>query len=242
MSDSHDPWEAARERQREEVKRIFAERQSAPVSDRRREFRLSRRNSAIVLAVIAVIGLAAVIVVPNLRSDAAGERATEAAKQRRLVAAERARIIREQRPHFAAGPPRRAGEGALAHRRRLLGAGRAIITRDARARVAAGTIDGPVQGTQCTPFPTTDGRRAQERDPAIVANRYECVAFERKFPLSELEGKARTGVIGAPYWLVVHYRTARLAYCKIQPRAGEGGRTLAFVRVERPCADPLLRG
>jgi type II secretory pathway pseudopilin PulG len=242
MSDSHDPWEAARERQRDEVKAIFAKRESAPVADRRREFRLSRRNGAIVLAVIAVVGVVAAIVVPQLRSSAADERAAEAARKQRLVAAERARIVRLQRPHFAAGPPRRAGEAALAHRQRLLGAGEAVILRDARARFRAGTVDGPIKGAQCAPFPDTDGRRAQERDPSLRANRYECVAYERKFPLSELEGKARTGVIGTPYWLVLHYGTARMAFCQLQPRAGEGGRTLAFVRVEPPCADPLQRG
>jgi hypothetical protein len=65
------------------------------------------------------------------------------------------------------------------------------------------------------------------------------MAYERRFELSELEGRKRTGIIGAPYWLVVHYRTAKLTFCKITPRAGEGGRSLASVVVPVPCRDPL---
>jgi hypothetical protein len=241
MTDSHDPWEAARERQRKDVQAIFAKREGAPVTDRRREFRLSRRNSAIVLAVIAAIGIVAALVVPAMRDSAAEERAAERAKQERLVAAEQARITREQRPQFASGPARRPRETVLAHRARLVEAGAAIITADARRRMKAGTISGPVAGTECTPFPTTATRRTQEADPRLPANRYECLAYERRFPLSELEGKARTGIIGQPYWLVVDYRKASFAYCRLIPRAGEGGKPLAFVRIEPACADPLDR-
>jgi hypothetical protein len=240
MTESHDdPWEAARARQREDVQAIFARREAAPVEDRRREFRLSRRNTAIVAAVVAALGIATALIVPALRDSAAEVRAKEAAAQAKLVAAEKARIIREQTPHFAAGPPRRPGEPALAHRVRLLDAGAAIITTDARARMKAGTLDGPVAGTECTPFPSTETRRQQEADPSIPANRYECLAYERHFPLSELEGKARTGIIGVPYWLVVDYRKASFAYCRLIPRAGEGGKPLAFVPVQPACSDPL---
>ncbi len=238
MTESHDPWEEARERQREEVAAIFAKRAAGPVQDRRREFRPSRRTSAIVLAVIAVIGIGAAVLIPAMRDHAAADRAAAHRAQAHLEAAERARIIREQRPRFAAGPARRPGEGALAHRRRLVAAGANVISADARRRVKAGTVDGPVAGTECTPFPTTDTRRQQEDDPAIARGRYECLAYERRFPLSELEGKARTGVIGVPYWLVVDYGKARYAYCRLVPHAGEGGRALAFVRVAKPCADP----
>lgn len=239
MTESHDPWEAARARQREDVQAIFAKREARPVEDRRREFRLSRRNSAIVLAVIVVIGLVAVLLVPAMRDDAARQRAAQARQQAKLIAAERARIIAAQKPHFAPGPPARAGQDPLAHRRRLLTAGAGVITLDARRRVRSGEIDGPVAGTECTPFPTTQARRDQEADPALPRNRYECVAYERKFPLSELEGKARTGIIGQPYWLVIDYRRSRYAFCRLVPRAGEGGKPLAFVPVAPACADPL---
>jgi hypothetical protein len=239
MTESHDPWESARERQREDVQAIFAKRAAAPVEDRRREFRLSRRNSLIVLGVLAALAVATAIIVPALRDSAAEVRRAEAAKQARLVATERARITREQRPHFATGPQRRPGEPPLAHRVRLLDAGAAAISSDARARMKAGIITGPVAGTECTPFPSTESRREQEADPAVPRNRYECLAYERRFPLSELEGKARTGIIGVPYWLVVDYGTAKLTYCRLIPRAGEGAKPLAFVPVAHACADPL---
>lgn len=239
MTESHDPWEDARARQRDQVKAIFAKRASAPVTDRRRQFRLRRRNSAIVLAVAAAVGIAAAFTIPALRDSAAEQRGAAAAQQRRLEAAERARILVEQRPRFTTGPQRRAGEAPLAYRARLVTAGHDVISADARERMRAGRIDGPVAGTECTPFPTTQGRRDLEADPSVPKGRYECLAYERRFPLSELAGKARTGIIGVPYWLVVDYRTARFAYCRIIPRAGEGGRALAFVRVERACGDPL---
>jgi hypothetical protein len=239
MTDSHDPWDAARESQRKDVQAIFAKREAAPVQERRREFRLSRRNSMIVLAVIALIGLVAAAIVPAMRDDAANERAAAARKQKRLEAEEFARITKEQIPRFATGPQRRPGESVLGHRARLVTAGAAVIETDAKRRMRLGTVDGPVAGVECAPYPTTETRRAQESDPALRANRYECVAYERKFPLSELEGKARTGIIGVPYWLVLHYESARMAYCRIVPRPGEGGKALAFARVQHACGDPL---
>lgn len=239
MTESHDPWEAARERQREQVQAIFAKRAAAPVTERRREFRLSRRNTGLVVLAVLALALAAGIVIPRMRSSAAEERAREQARSERLAAAERARIIKVQRPRFADGPRRRAGESFTAYRARLVEAGAAAITADARARMSAGTISGPVQGTQCAPFPATASRQAQERDASIARKRYECLAYERHFALSALEGKARTGAIGAPYWLVADYETGRLAFCLLVPRAGEGGKPLAFVRIAKPCADPM---
>ncbi len=127
----------------------------------------------------------------------------------------------------------------LAYRKRLVAAGGNVIKADAIKRMKAGTIAGPVAGTECTPFPTTSGRKELETDPTVPKGRYECVAYERRFPLSELEGKARTGIIGVPYWLVADYGKATFAYCRIVPRPGEGGRALAFVRVRPACGDPL---
>lgn len=241
MTESHDPWEAAREQQREQVQAIFAKRAAEPVAERRREFRLSRRNLGIVALVLFALMVAAGIAVPHWRTSAAEERAQRRAHEAKLVAAERARIIKAQRPHFATGPRRRPGESVTAYRARLVDAGAAIVTADARARMAAGTISGPVAGTQCVPFPATDSRRAQESDPAIARNRYECLAYERHFALNDLEGKARTGAIGQLYWVVADYATGHLAYCLLVPHPGEGGKALAFVRVEKPCADPLQR-
>ena len=241
MTESHDPWEAARERQREEVKAIFAARTGGAVSDRRREFRLSRRNTGLVVLAVLALLTAAGLIIPNWRDSAAEQRAAERAAQAKLEAAERARVTRLQTPRFASGPPRRQGESLLTHRARLVDAGAAAITADARKHMAAGDFSGPVAGTECVPFPTTESRRAQESDPSIARNSYECLAYERHFQLSELNGKARTGIIGQRYWLVIDYAAAKMAYCLLVPPPGEGGKALAFVRVERPCEDPLRR-
>ena len=213
MTDSHDPWEAARERQREDVQAIFAKRAAAPVTDRRREFRLSRRNSAIVLAVIAAIGLVALLVVPAMRDDAAHERAAAAAR----AEAPRGRRSapgspRSRRRTSRAGPRRRAGEDPLAYRARLVTAGAAPSrpTRKHADEAGHGRRPGGRHRVRSRIPPRRRGR-AQEADPAIPANRYECIAYERKFPLSELEGKARTGIIGVPYWLVVDYAHGELS-------------------------------
>jgi hypothetical protein len=114
----------------------------------------------------------------------------------------------------------------------------ALITRDARGRVAAGTLDGPIAGTSCEPFPNTAGRRALEADPTADRGRYECVAFKRRFSLPEAQGRGKTGLLGFPYWVVIDYETAGLVWCKVTPRAGEGGQVLVAVPVPPPCREP----
>ena len=117
--------------------------------------------------------------------------------------------------------------------------GERLIAEDARGRVAAGTIDGDIKGAECDPFPVTEGRRAAEEDPATPAGRYDCIAYSSKF---ELDDRQRTGLFGYPYWLVVHYAKGDLVWCKVTPRAGEGGRTLVSVPVPEPCRDPAGPG
>jgi hypothetical protein len=113
-----------------------------------------------------------------------------------------------------------------------------LVTGDARARVHAGTMRGPVAGTQCLPYPSTTTRRDAEADPAVTAGRYECVAYRNMFEAPEVEGQRRTGVLGTPFWVVIDYRTSRLVWCKITPRAGEGALSLTRVTVPEPCRDP----
>jgi len=45
-------------------------------------------------------------------------------------------------------------------------------------------------------------------------------------------------VFGDPFWLVVDYERGRLTWCKVTPRAGEGGSVLITVPVPEPCRDP----
>lgn len=237
MSESHDPWESARGTQRDEVQAIWAGRGAPPPRDPKRRRR--RRDLAAGAAVAAALGIIAFVVVPALRDDGAADRRAAEARQLRLEAAERVRLRREGIPVFVDGPRSKPGEPLAHYRRRLVAAGEAQITANARRRVAAGEFSGPVSGTACRTFPFTDGRAAQEYDPAVQRNRYQCIAFSRRFALSELDGEARTGLIGQPYWLIADYRDGRLTLCKISPRAGEGGRSLATVPVDPACRDPF---
>jgi hypothetical protein len=194
---------------------------------------VSRRKIAVFAAVsAALVAFVALVVAPPLRRDAAREQRRAAAAQARLEAAERARLIREGKPVRAQGP-------AHAARPALVTAAEAAITRDARARVAAGEIKGEVKGTHCRPFPYTETRERQERDLSIRRNRYQCTAYSSRFALSELEGRKRTGVFGTPYWLIAEYATGRLTFCKISPKAGEGGKVLVEVPADPACGDPL---
>jgi hypothetical protein len=196
-----------------------------------------RTVAAAVLALIAVIAAGAAIV-PGLRRDAAERQASETARRLALEAAERERLARDARPHRAAGPPLRAGEDRLAHRTLLVRRAELLVTRDARARIRAGTLEGPVVATSCEPFPDTLARLQLEAEASARAGRYDCVAYKRKFELPPQSGRRRTGLFGFPYWVVIDYRRSTLVWCKVTPRAGEGGRSLASVPVPKPCRDP----
>ena len=202
----------------------------------------SRRKQ--IYAVLAVLALAAVSVpiVAGMRGDAAGERERAAERQQRLEAAERARLTRDARPVRADGTAAAAGADPLEHRAALVAEGETLIAADARGRVAEGSIDGRIRGASCHPFPTTEGRRAAEQDATTPAGRYDCVAYTSKFEAPPVQGQKRTGLFGYPYWLVIDYERSAFVWCKVTPRAGEGGRSLAFVPVPPPCRDPAGTG
>jgi hypothetical protein len=199
-----------------------------------------RRAAAAALALAVVIGLAVAVSAP-LRRQAAGEERREAARQVAVEAAEIRRLRVDARPHRGTGPPRRDGGDALEHRRALVARAEFLITRDAQARSRAGTLTGAVAGTDCEPYPDITARRQAEADPAVPVGRYECYAYKGRIELPELEGGRRQGVLGFPFWAVIDYERGRIVWCKVTPRAGEGGRSLAWVPVPVPCRDPLRR-
>jgi hypothetical protein len=254
-----DPWESARRSVHDDVAAALShvertcpscghaqtgrgrlcERCGAEMVARRPRRRLSRRAIAAIVLVLAAAIAGAVLVTKPTRRDARAEAARQRAQQAALEAAEIRRLRIDARPVRADGPRRRPGEDALTHRHELVLAAERLVTGDARARVRAGTIKGPVAGTQCLPYPPTTLRRDAEADPAATVGRYECVAYKNTFEAPEItQGKPRVGVFGTPFWVVIDYRTARLVWCKVTPRAGEGGRSLASVPVPEPCRDP----
>lgn len=253
-----DPWDSARRRVHDDVAAALAQSQrtcptcgraqtgrgrlcencGADMVARRPRRRLSRGAIAAIVLVLAAAIAGAVLVTKPTRRDARAEAARQRAQQAASEAAEVRRLRIDVRPVRGAGPPRRAGEDALTHRHELVLAAERLVTRDARARVRAGTIRGPVAGTQCLPYPTTSARRDAEADPSATVGRYECVAYRNTFEAPEVNGQRRTGVLGTPFWVVIDYRTSRLVWCKVTPRAGEGGKSLASVPVPEPCRDP----
>ena len=208
---------------------------------RRPQRRVGRgRAVAAVLALAAVVGLVVVLTAP-LRRQAASEARREAARQAAIEAAETRRLRVDARPHRGTGPPRRQGDDVLEHRRVLVARTELLITRDAQARHSAGTLPAAVAGTQCEPYPGITARRQAEADPTVPVGRYECYAYRRLIELPELEGKRRQGILGFPFWAVIDYKRGRIVWCKVTPRSGEGGVSLAWVPVPVPCRDPLRR-
>jgi len=253
-----DPWERARATQQADVAAALARRErrcpacGAPQRaggrtcvecgadlTARDSGRGWRRNALIAGIAVAVVAAAAFPLISSLREDAAGERARAAQRQAALERQERARLREDARPVRAEGPPPRAAADPLAHRGRLVARGAELIAADARRRAAAGRLDGTIRGASCDPFPTTEARQAAEQDPGTARGRYECVAYTSKFAAPEgQDGEQRTGLFGYPYWLVLDYERSALVWCKVTPRAGEGGRSLASVPVPVPCRDP----
>ena len=252
-----DPWAAARASQREDVRTALAPRErrcpACGAAQRRGDRHCSECGADLtaryekgasrrkwIYAALAALAVAAISVpfIVSWRDDAARERERAERRQAVLEAEERVRLARDARPVRADGRPARAGAGPLEHRAALVAQAERLITEDARGRVAAGTIDGDIKGAECNTFPDTQERRDGEQDPALASGRYDCVAYTSKFEAPELDGQKRTGLFGYPYWLVVDYADAKLVWCKVTPRAGEGGRSLASTPVPEPCRDP----
>jgi hypothetical protein len=261
LPSSDDGWESARAATRDDVRAVMAPRErrcpacghvqrSGGRNCEQCEADLTARVAKprpwkrIVLVAAAVLVIAAAVfpLVSAMRDDAADERAAAGKRQATLEASERARLRADARPVRARGPAAVAGAGALEHRVALVRFGEGKIAADARGRVAAGRLSGDIKGAACHPYPVTEARRAAERSAATRRGRYDCVAYTSKFEAPPQSGRSRTGYFGTPYWLVIDYRRARLVWCKVTPRAGEGGRSLAFVPVPVPCRDPAGPG
>jgi ribosomal protein L37E len=258
LNDGDDLWEAARGTQKDAVASALArhdwtcancgtsnspDRNECASCGRPRVARARRFERGLkpwLLGAVALLAIAALaaLLVPGLREDADEARAKEEARNARLAEQERQRLVIDSAPKRDVGPRRRSGEDALAYRERLLAHAASLVTADARERVEAGTMKGPVRGTECQPYPKIESRRQIELDPALAVGRYQCNAYRYKVELTPLEGKERTGLVGQPFWVVIEYPKRQISWCKVTPRAGEGGKVLAFVPVPEVCRDP----
>jgi hypothetical protein len=196
------------------------------------------RTPAIVVLGLALFALAAYPLVNLLRDDAADERERTAQRQAALEAAEIKRLTEDSKPVRAQGLPVPAGADPVAFRAEQITDAEARITADGQERAAAGRLDGDIKGAECERYPRTAAREAIEADPRAERGRYNCTAYTRTFTAPDSEGEARTGLFGYPYWLVIEYESGDLVWCKVTPRAGEGGQSLASVPVPPPCREP----
>ena len=258
---TEDPWSGARTAARDDVRAALArgvrhcpacgaEQESrgrfcdacgADLTARYRKPSKYRTPALVILAVL-VFAAAAYPLARLLRDDAAEQRTRTEQREAALERKEIARLTRDARPVRAAGLPVPDGTDPVAHRAAQVTDAQGQITVDAQGRAAAGTLDGDVKGTECYPYPRTAARRALETDPDAARGRYDCVAYTSKFDAPESRGQERTGLFGFPYWLVIDYRAGDLVWCKVTPRAGEGGSSLASVPVPEPCREPAAAG
>jgi hypothetical protein len=181
------------------------------------------------VVVLAALGGLAAILVPVIESGKDKEARRTRTERAAAVRRETKRLRADQRPHFGRTAP--AGpRPTRADRLRMVAALEAGITRDARARVKAGTLDGPIQRSECE---RGYGGRVDPRTGRAI---YKCIAVgsetvgQRNLPL----------VVGYPFVATVDFERGRFCWCKTNPVAGEkSGRALAHLRPSRLCAGPL---
>jgi len=257
---SPDPWEAARQRTREQVREVFASHSHAELTRTcafcgregttsfelcphcgRSYFdkppRLSRaaRRTLIAVAGLALAGLAA-WVVPQLVDYRHKSDAEIRAGRAALIAAERARLIAEQRPHHArAASLRPAGDAPagerLRARRRLVIRLEQSITADARARIKAGLLEGKAPSrTRCGPL-VRNQATGDEDDLAKAVGRYSCTAVVS----NAVQHGRSVGLFGIPFVAAVDFRRFTYVWCKDNPAANASETGLAFVRLAREC-------
>jgi type II secretory pathway pseudopilin PulG len=218
-------WAAAKARTRDEVRAAFAARRITceecghealtasrtcpecghpyvatrePVMTKRGK----RRLLAGLLIAVAVLGLLAALIVPQLQDTTSNANAKQEAAHARAIARARAQIAVDQKLRTERAPAARSGAAAVT-------ALEAAVTRDARARVQAGSLKGPIERTDCqayAPKPRTG--------PTL---RFECTAVSA---VINRDGKA-AGVLGYPFWAKADVSRGRLYWCKVNPKPGE---------------------
>ncbi len=169
---------------------------------------------ALVVAVIALIGLG-VAIAPDIRESKAEREQAEREERRQARAEREARIRREQTPVHGEALPARSG---VAGRRAVLVDASDAVLADARRRVAAGRLAGPINGVECETFPRTLSDVGPEDSTKERFGRYFCLAITAEFHRSEV---SVGGKIGHPYRLRIDFADSSYAFCKVVGRPGE---------------------
>jgi hypothetical protein len=178
----------------------------------RRARTLASRRARAWLAV-ALCGLAAVaaglvaLLAPGISRSKRRHAAAAARLDASVLAALERRAAVEQRLRVAVVRP--AGRAAL------VVALQRSVEADARARVRAGTLTGPVMAVRCSPYPPGTIVPAGAR-----IGSYACLVVNRQVIGA---GGHVVGFFGDPFWARVDFARGLLAWCKVNPRPGEGG-------------------
>ena len=182
------------------------------------------RSQLVRVAVVGTLVMVALVVAVVVVADAGEETKRRERDQAEMAQARAlARVAAEQQPRYRQlGTPLASTAPAAdrrEHRRRLLGALEAAITVDAQQRHRRGAVAARAGRTDCTPY--VRPRVADPPEPPLDAaiGKYECLAV-----LADVDRTERTeaGRAGYPYWARVDFRSARVVWCKVNPRPAEG--------------------
>ena len=173
------------------------------------------------VVVLLVLGGIAAYAIPRIDESKKTTAERERDQAAKAAAAERKRVIHDQRATF--GSERRP-EGQLSTaaqlraRRRLLHTVEGRITADARQRARRGELQGKARHTKCVPAPSSIKRRAADQVLTRTTDAYDCLVVTADIPATSTN---KAGSLGYPFRTVIHFRTFKFAWCKLNPLPGE---------------------
>jgi hypothetical protein len=182
-----------------------------------------RRRLAWVAGVLLVASLAAaaVLVVPQLRSEDAGRQAELDRRNAAANAELKAKYAREAQPRYGHGPAAGAREAAAAlpARRALVAGLQHAVLADARERARRGELNAGYRSATCYGFPKRLDAPAPADDLAHATDVVECIAVARAVAP---DARTTTGsLLGQPYRARLDFAQGRYAFCKIVQQPGE---------------------
>lgn len=187
---------------------------------------------AVALLPFVAIGLA-LLLGPGIDRSKDEREQAQAARLSKQRAERAARLRIEQRPRFGRGV---AAGSDVEQRTVLLADARGALEEDATRRVAAGSLEGPIRGVTCEPFPRSVDDEGAHLDPSRSSGRYVCLAVTSYVPAGERSG---AGAIGHPYRMRIDFISGRYALCKVAGRPGEGAPVVRPpIAVPRACGGP----